>query len=35
MKQRVFNVVYEGKLLTYHYESKNGFLKLLDKEPNQ
>ena len=35
MKQRVFNVVYEGKLLTYHYEGKNGFLKLLEEGPNQ
>ena len=35
MKQRVFNVVYDGKLLTYHYEGKNGFLKLLEEGPNQ
>jgi hypothetical protein len=35
MKQGVFNVVYDGKLLTYHYESKNGLLKLLEEGPSQ
>jgi len=34
MKQRVFNVVYDGKLLSYHYESKNGLVKLLGRGPN-
>jgi len=30
----VFSMVYNGKLLSYHYELKKDFLKLLDKHPS-